>query len=357
MKTKLGYLYAKAIISFILIFLTTSTIIYADSKKHLNVISKVQLDKNIIEIVEVESLLKVIVKELKKTQIDIATLHEHIRQLNEKLTIVDFKLTQKKIKPELSLPSVYASFGKYHALIIGNSKYTHWPRLNTPENDIEKIAEILDKKYGFQTNTLVNATQFDILDKLNELRKELTETDNLLIYYAGHGHFVEKISRGYWIPVDGSIDSNTNWISTIDVSDILKLMSSKNIIVISDSCYSGSFTRSALTSTKAGVSDEALLHWMKSMSEKRTRTVLTSGNLKPVLDGGGGKHSVFAKALLSILRENNEVIEGQRLYKEVAARVAISASSLTEEQIPQYAPIRLAGHESGDFIFIPIKRK
>src|SRR3972149_7757785 len=91
------------------------------------------------------------------------------------------------------------------------------------------------------------------------------------------------------------------------------------------------------------------------MSEKRSRTVLSSGDLHPVLDSGGvggGENSVFAKALLAVLAENNEILEGQKLYDQIAALVAYAASAELE-QIPRYGPITYAGHESGDFLFVP----
>jgi hypothetical protein len=95
------------------------------------------------------------------------------------------------------------------------------------------------------------------------------------------------------------------------------------------------------------------------MAEKRSRTVLTSGDLKPVLDSGGGKHSVFAKAFLDVLGGSSDILEGQRAYQEISARVSYAASAvLTDagpiEQVPQYAPIKYAGHESGDFLFVPV---
>jgi hypothetical protein len=89
------------------------------------------------------------------------------------------------------------------------------------------------------------------------------------------------------------------------------------------------------------------------MASKRSRTVLTSGGLAPVLDAGGGKHSVFAKALLDVLEANGEVLEAQRLYREVSARVALAAERFRFEQVPEYAPIQHAGHEAGDFFFVP----
>jgi uncharacterized caspase-like protein len=249
--------------------------------------------------------------------------------------------------------------GNYHALLIGNKDYRYWPRLDTPENDARITGDLLSRKYGFKPKVILNATRYDILKALNDLRKELTEKDNLLIYYAGHGHLDEQIGRGYWVPTDGEVDSNANWISTLAITDILSTIAAKHILVVADTCYAGALTRSALARLEAGMSNEARYNWLKIMAEKRSRTVLTSGDLKPVLDSGGGQHSIFAKAFIDVLRENIEILEGQRLYQQISARVAYAAAAVLSdagpvEQVPQYAPIKYAGHESGDFLFVPL---
>jgi hypothetical protein len=89
------------------------------------------------------------------------------------------------------------------------------------------------------------------------------------------------------------------------------------------------------------------------MAKGRSRTALTSGGVAPVLDGGGGKHSVFARALLNVLAKNEDVLEGQRLFTELSALVTWAAEAQRFEQLPEYAPIKFAGHESGDFFFVP----
>jgi len=123
--------------------------------------------------------------------------------------------------------------------------------------------------------------------------------------------------------------------------------------VVADSCYSGALTRSATARLEAGRSPEARQHWLKTIAAQRSRTILSSGGLQPVLDKGGGNHSVFAKAFLDVLTSNTEILEAQRLGLEVAARVSYAASNALVEQDPQYAPIRYAGHEAGDFLFVP----
>src|SRR5574337_826770 len=244
-------------------------------------------------------------------------------------------------------------FGRYYALVIGDQKYTQLPSLSTPEADAAAISDLLSKRYGFEVKTLLNATRYDILSELNRLRSTLTEHDNLLIYYAGHGELDRVNQRAYWLPVDAELNSDANWVSSVAITDILNVMSVRHALVIADSCYAGELTRSSLARLDSGMSDEARANWLQSIATSRSRTVMTSGGVKPVLDGGGGAHSVFAQVLIRVLSENNGVIEAQRVYQEIAARVLDAAKKARFDQRPEYAPMRFAGHESGDFLFVP----
>lgn len=244
-------------------------------------------------------------------------------------------------------------FGRYHALVIGNDRYTGFPNLVTAGTDAEEVAAILRERYGYQVKLLRNANRYDMLSALNSLRESLTEEDNLLIYYAGHGELDRVNQRGHWLPVDAEPDSTANWISNIAISDILNAMTARHILVVADSCYSGSMTRAAMSSIGGGLSPVARAKWLKVMAQTRSRTVLTSGGLKPVLDGGGGRHSVFAAAFLDVLRGNGQILDGQALYREVQQRVKSAAAKLDMDQDPLYAPIRYAGHEAGEFFFVP----
>jgi hypothetical protein len=243
-------------------------------------------------------------------------------------------------------------FGNYYALVIGNNNYPKLTNLNTAENDATVVANVLETKYGFNTQLLINADRYEMLSALNNLRETLTEKDNLLIYYAGHGELDKVNLRGYWLPVDSEPDSSANWISNVAVTDILNVMSANHILVVADSCYSGSMTRSSVARLETGLSDDARKKWYKAMNKTKARAVLTSGGVKPVLDGGGGEHSIFAKAFIDVLNENEGILEGFKLYREVQQRVKAAAASLNVEQEPQYAPIKYAGHEAGEFFLL-----
>ena len=239
--------------------------------------------------------------------------------------------------------------------MIGNNAYINLPDLQTAINDAKKIADILTVHYGFQVTRLLDATRYDIYMALNEFRKKLTEKDNFLIYYAGHGELDKTNHRGYWLPVDATADSHINSIPNTTVTDILNIMSVKQALIIADTCYSGIMTRSVVSSWEAsGMSEEKRFEWLKSLIKERSRTVLTSGGLKPVLDGGGGNHSIFAKALINTLQDNREILEAGLLHRRVGEIVSHSSKRMGYQQIPRYAANLHAGHVAGDFLFVPI---
>jgi len=238
-------------------------------------------------------------------------------------------------------------FGSYHALVIGNNDYQHLPDLKMAVSDAEAVAALLEDKYGFDVQLLRNATRYDIVASLERLRAELTANDNLLIYYAGHGSLDVGGDEGFWQPVDADPDISVNWVRNTTITSTLRAMQAKHVMVVADSCYSGKLTREAGAELRTGAERAT---WLKRMAGKRSRTAMVSGGLEPVLDAGGGDHSVFAKAFLDALGSNNEVLDGQSLFDAIKRPVTLNAY-----QTPDYADIQRAGHAGGDFLFVPIK--
>ena len=244
--------------------------------------------------------------------------------------------------------------GKFHALVIGNNDYqsSGFSRLQSAVNDATAVSKVLKDRYGYQSKLLLNATRFDILSALNDMREELKPEDNLLVYYAGHGDLSEDGKQGYWVPVDGQAKVPATWISNAAVSDILGTMQARHVLVVADSCYAGALAGGSLPVFDAS-SSKRWSDWVKTMIDGRARIALTSGGVQPVPDVGSGKHSYFTRAFLNVLEDNNRLLEGQRLYREVAASLALSSFDAPITQVPQYAPIQFAGHESGEFFFLP----
>jgi len=249
-------------------------------------------------------------------------------------------------------PKAGVGFGIYHALVIGNNNYRHLRQLRTAVNDAREIARILESNYGFRVTLLLDADRYQILSALNGLRERLTDKDNLLIYYAGHGELDAKNQRGHWLPVDAEPGSTANWISNVAVTDILNSMSVQQLLVVADSCYAGTLTRSSLGRLEAGMSEAERLKVIQLMAHKRSRMVMTSGGVEPVLDSAGGQHSAFAQSFIELLRTNVGVLPGQEMFGFLQVRVAATAQRSDIQQVPEYAPIKFAGHEAGDFFFV-----
>jgi hypothetical protein len=256
--------------------------------------------------------------------------------------------------PRVGLPKPAAGvvFGTYHALVIGNDNYRQLNKLRTAVNDAREIARILERNYGFRVTLLLDADRYQTLSALNGLRERLTEKDNLLIYYAGHGELDAKNQRGHWLPVDAEPGSSANWISNVAVTDILNSMSVQQLLVVADSCYAGTLTRSSVGRLEAGLSEAERLKVIQVMAQKRSRMVMTSGGVEPVLDSTGGLHSVFAQSFIELLQSNIGVLPGQEMFGFLQIRVAAAAQRLNTQQVPEYAPIKFAGHEAGDFFFV-----
>ena len=230
---------------------------------------------------------------------------------------------------------------RYHALVIGNNNYRSLRNLETARTDAKTVSQVLRDDYGFTVTTLYDATRGHILDAFDNLRDTLGPTDNLLVYYAGHGWLDADANQGYWLPVDATEGKRRDWVSNADITVMLRAIKAKHVIVVADSCYSGTLTRGLkLTARSPG--------FLGRMLKKNSRTVLASGGLEPVADRGGGDHSVFASAFLETLRENDSLIDGTQLFVLVRDRVRLAA-----DQTPAYSNIQKAGHElGGDFLFL-----
>ena len=232
------------------------------------------------------------------------------------------------------------NFGRYYALVIGNNEYKHLPNLKTAADDARAVADILRDTYGFDVTLLIDATRADIVDALDEFREKLDDTTNLLIYYAGHGWLDEAAEQGFWLPVDAKPNRRSNWVANSTITGSLRALNSKHVMVVADSCYSGTLVRGI--KIKENTPD-----YIRRMAGKRARLALTSGGLEPVADSGGGKHSPFAAAFIDVLKANTAIIDGTQLFSQMRRPVILNA-----DQTPQYSDVRKAGHEGGDFLFV-----
>jgi len=239
------------------------------------------------------------------------------------------------------------SRGKYVALAIGNQEYQNFPVLSTPIADARALTEVLGVSYGFETRLVENAGRADILDAIDDTMGRLSGDDSLLIFYAGHGVLDEVSNEGYWLPVTARPDRRSEWLSNSEIRNILRRCPAKHVLVISDSCFSGTLTRAVRISSPFDVD---LDRYYEKLASQKSRTALTSGGLEPVDDGGGVGHSVFSSSLLRALKGNDKpILEAELLHTEIKRAVVLNSSG---GQQPLYSDVRNTGHENGDFLFI-----
>lgn len=246
-------------------------------------------------------------------------------------------------------------FGRYYAIVIGNQNYQAVESLQTPKHDVQRAARVLADKYGFNVQILEDADDIQMLKALNDLNSVLKPEDNLLIYYAGHGERLAsgKSQAGYWLPVNADAPpKDTFWVPNEQITGHLGRLPAKRILVVADSCYAGLLSTDPsylFMNDKVSYSKDYVAYKLP----KRSRLLLTSGGDAPVLDVGGGGNSVFARAFIEELEANTGILSSPELFSRVSKRVEVAAASNEFVQKPEFKSIKGAGHEVGDFFFVP----
>lgn len=232
--------------------------------------------------------------------------------------------------------------GKYYALIIGVQDYTHnsIKDLQFPIRDAENFKNILESKYGFTPQNirfLKNPTRSDVYRAFNQLRNTVTPKDNVLIFYAGHGHYDEKVKEGYWLPSNAEEGDDSGWIANSGLRTKIDAIHSNHTLLISDACFGGSiFKPSRSAFSDAGRS-------IVQSYEKKSRKGMTSGTLKTVPD-----ESIFMKYLLKALKENNKkYMTASSLFYSFNEAVGNNSYNT-----PQFGVLFQVGDEGGQFVFI-----
>ena len=259
-----------------------------------------------------------------------------------KMVYADGKIYEGKWKNGKPLINVETD-KRYFALVIGNNDYQHLEKLDAAVNDAKVISEILENKYNFEVELLLNADYETTVNKFYTLSRKLNNDDNFFIFYAGHGYLDKKQNRGYWLPVDAKSDLPSKWISNALIADELKATEAKHVLLIVDSCFSGSLMRSGDNLNQTATLDKK---YIKLLESKKTRLVISSGGNEPVVDSDGGDHSVFARKLIDTLQNNKGVLSTQEIFENIRKYVASNA-----DQTPERAAIYKAGHDGGDFLF------
>ena len=231
--------------------------------------------------------------------------------------------------------------GKYYGLFIAIEDYDD-NKINDLDNAIEDaklVHDVLLENYSFEKSNmkmLINPTREEIVIELDQLAQKITDKDNLLIFYAGHGHWEEKSGIGYWLPSDAKRSNTANWFRNSTLRDYISSINSSHTLLIADACFTGAIfkTRSAFANTSVAI---------EKLYKLPSRKAMTSGTLEEVPD-----KSVFVEYLVKRLRDNEEIfLSSESLFSSFRTAVMNNSPNL-----PQFGEINNTGDEGGDFIFI-----
>jgi len=229
---------------------------------------------------------------------------------------------------------VIISEGRYFGLIIGINDYQD-PMINDldePVKDAQKLYDILTGSYTFEDDNIIflkNPTREEIIASLDELERVVTPKDNLLIFYAGHGHWDENTQKGYWLPSDARQHNTANWFRNSSLSGYISSIKSNHTLLIADACFSGGIfkTRAAFGAPSMAI---------QKLYELPSRKAMTSGVLKEVPD-----KSVFFQYLTKRLMDNKEqFLPSEQLFYSFKPAVLSNSPN-----VPLFGEIKNSGDE------------
>ena len=256
----------------------------------------------------------------------------------------------RSINKEVDVVATIETGRKDYALIIGTNEYDEWNPLTNPVFDAEAIAEELKTGYGFEVDLVLNPTKAEIGAKLVALYdKSFQENDQLFIFFAGHGHFDDRTSRGFIVAKDSKqVDPiGSSYFSYSDLRDLVDGINCNHTMLMLDACFGGTFDQNiARASSRGGDAADmaSRSEFIKRKLRFKTRMYVTSGGKVYVKDGRPGHHSPFAKQFLEALRDYGGS-DGILTKSELKSYMEILAQQPRMGDFGQYEP-------GSDFIFI-----
>ena len=160
----------------------------------------------------------------------------------------------------------------------------------------------------------------------------------MLVFFAGHGYWDENFSEGYWFLRDSQKNARRTWLANNTIQSYLRGIKAKNILLIADSCFSGSIFKGR----SVGIENASAI---SEIYDTPSRKAMTSGNLSEVPD-----NSVFIEFLIKRLSENQQkFLTAGDLFSKL--KIAVINNSVNA-QIPQFGTITATGDEGGGFLFV-----
>ncbi len=231
------------------------------------------------------------------------------------------------------------------ALLIGVNKYddSRVPELTGAVPDVRAVRALLEGRLGYETTVLENPRREDMLRAFNRLALQALTGDSVIVYYAGHGVVVpiNGVETGFWLPSDVDAEFPATWLANADIARLVATVGARQLLLVSDSCYSGTLAGKERVQLGGGRLDA------EDLLKRRAAVVMSSGGDEPVADSGRNGHSIFAWHFMRALEGLERWQVGGNLFERVRDAVVKDFP-----QTPQYGASRSAGHQGGtDYLF------
>lgn len=234
--------------------------------------------------------------------------------------------------------------GKTYLFFIAIDEYRNGvTRLSNAVRDARTVSECLLEHYSFDRanlKMLINeqVTKRSILKAFDEYHNIITDQDNLIFYFSGHGTYHNTIQKGYWLTAESVSGERATFFSNDEVVSFIRHLKARHVFGIVDACFS-----------EALFTDRNVLPLVSRRYTIPSRWLLTAGRLEPVSDGYQGDHSPFAEILLSQLKYQDKPC----LWVSELCNIVLDGFVYNkEEQLPRGQPLQNVRHKGGEFVFV-----
>jgi hypothetical protein len=133
---------------------------------------------------------------------------------------------------------------KDYAIFFATDKYDNWGDLVNPVFDSHTIADELRENFGFEVEVIENPTPEIVFEKILEYsQKTYKPQDQLMVFFAGHGHFDEAFGEGYIVATNSLSNdpSRTSYISHNRLRSVINNIPTQHTLLVMDACFGGYF--------------------------------------------------------------------------------------------------------------------
>jgi len=253
-----------------------------------------------------------------------------------------------------SVPLYKASY----ALLISNGTYKNgWPKLEQPGRELDALGLVLQKQ-GFMVRRVSDADSGQLNVALREfLFKVAKEPDSrVIVFFSGHG-YTTKAGMGYLVPTDApdpSMGENAFRELALPINELevlAKETSSRHVLFILDSCFSGSiFTSKSFGRPDAATEKIALRQpYFLGAGQKPVRQFLAAGGAGERLP----ESSEFIPLLVAALTGTTTISQdGYLTGKELGLWIEQSLPHVTGDRThPHSDVIQDSKYVFGDMVF------